>query len=134
MAALGPVEALPGESAAGRPQRLDVEAEAAEPSRASGGDVEFLILRRDDKALLLQRACRGDAQLAGEMIVAAAGEAQLARLRRPRLAPDRLGRPDRGEMLQRLCDMRASEPVIAMAAFGLDPEQSAVEQLGERKS
>src|SRR5437762_2028142 len=122
MSALGPVEALAREAAARRLERANVETDGHEPVRAHRRYVELFLRRRDDEAARLQAAGNGDADLAGEVVVAAAAEAKFARLRAQRLAPDRLPRADRGELLECLRDVGARQPIVAMASLGLDRE------------
>src|SRR5436190_4523452 len=108
--ALGPVETLAGDAATCRLERMNVEADGCEPFRADGRYLELFLRRRDDEPARLQAAGDRDADLPGEVIVAAAAKPKLARLRAQGLAPDRHVRADRGELLERVCDMGASQP------------------------
>src|SRR5260370_2253139 len=99
MAALGPVEASARDPSPGRLEGGRIHADVLQPAMAGGADVEKLVLGVGEMPAPLERSGDGDAEMAGKMIIAAAGEAQLASLRRARL----LDRPQRrGERRKRL--------------------------------
>ena len=99
MGALGPVEALARDAPACRLERIKVEADAGEPFRADPRYLELFLSGLDDEPARLQAAGDRDADLPREVIVAAATETKLARLRAQGLASDRYVRADRGELL-----------------------------------
>src|SRR5207237_2595935 len=124
MLALRAIQTLARQPALRWLERRDVEAERGEPFGAGRSHLEPLLRSRAQKAAFDQGLRQRDAELAGEMVVAAAAKAQLARLRRQRLAADRLVRAKRPQLLQRLGDMRAGEAIIAMPALRLDQDQA----------
>ena len=105
----GPVEALPGEAPARRLQRRHIDADPAKPGCAGRRHVKGLAFGRDQELAPLKRVCDRDAQLAREMVVAAARKPQVARFCVQGLAPDRPRGMDRGEPLERLAEARRDD-------------------------
>ena len=72
-----------------------------------------------------------DAQLAAEVVVAAAGEAKSPSPVAERLAAPWLSRPDGAPQLDRMRNVRAGEAIVAVAARRFDRNEPALKQLGQ---
>ena len=78
-----------------------------------------------------QRVVDADAELAGEVVVAGAGEAQFRADPRRQAAPAAFHIRQHHQPFKGLCDLRPGETIIAMAPLHGDRQQATLHQLGE---
>jgi hypothetical protein len=111
---LGPIEALPRKATARWPDRPDIEANAAEPLDAGQRHFELFVGCGTNIAPRLQSLRDGNADLTGEVTVAASTETELPPLRAERPSLDRRFGPNRGKLFEYIGDVGTGKAVIAM--------------------
>src|SRR5689334_16107817 len=129
MASLGPVQAPAREACRGRLQRIDLYAKLMKPATAGRRD-RILFRGRIVHGQIIagfELSGDGDAQTAGQMVVAGAAEPQA-----PGLGGQRgVKRADRrrkvSERFYRGRHLRRSEPIVAVAAFRLDRKEASLQ-------
>ena len=90
-----------------------------------------MVVAADHVAGVEQRLEDRDAESAGEMVVARAGQAQRLGARALPQRSDRRGRRHLRERLEQLAAVRAGQPVVPVAALGQHLEQPGVREPGE---
>src|SRR6185437_14795063 len=134
MLPLRPVEALAREAAAGGLDAAQVDTDSRQPLGAGGCDFEQPVVSRPEVLAALERARQRHADLPGQMVVAAATESQPLRLRAQCPAADLRLRSDRGQVLDRLRDMRARQPVVPVPALDLERQQTSGQKLRQMRA
>ena len=105
---------------------LDVAAGRGEPVRRRAGTV-----RTDEHPVPQERGHERDPQPSGEVVVAGAGAPERVRVGALAQRPDRLGRRDARDRLQRLGDLWARQAVAPGAALPFHGDEVRVEQPAE---
>jgi len=116
-APFAPVQAGAGETAAGRAQGIDVDAQGFEGDGTFGGQgVVAVVGVALQPALCMQAIVQRDAGGASHVVIAGAGAAQTGRRGRPEFAARRAG--DDEEAFERRCHLGAREAEVAVFALG----------------
>ena len=125
-----PVEAAECEGPPRLLDRLQVDPERREDAARPGAALEATV-RVAQRAPPDERAGDGDAEPAGEVVVAGARLRQRGRGVRRAQRPDGAARCDRGERLDGVGDLVAREAEVAMPAAALHGQHASFDEAGE---